>query len=236
MKISVIMPAYNTERYIESTIQSVITQDFDGFELLIGDDGSTDNTYPIAQTFSGNPHVRIFRNERNLGSAATRNKLVREAAGEFIVPCDSDDLLTPHCLKVLYDSMMLQPEFGVIYGRSEEIRYDENGGRLSGSRLIGRDVNHGWDLVENLVNHGGSIIRKSLFLACGGYDESVRAVDDWSLWLKLAEITRIKFLAEHTLYVWRRHPDSLTFRDKGAGKDSRRIVHEAAIRRMEINR
>lgn len=93
-KISVIMPAYNAEKYIKEAIDSILSQTFGDFEFIIIDDGSTDNTCAIIESYSDS-RIRFFRNEKNMGVAATLNRGLDLARGEYIARMDSDDISMP---------------------------------------------------------------------------------------------------------------------------------------------
>lgn len=97
--VSIIMPSYNTGRFIKETIDSVISQTYKNWELLIVDDCSTDNTYDVVSNFLGDERINFFKNEKNSGAAVSRNKALREAKGKWIAFLDSDDLWTPEKLE-----------------------------------------------------------------------------------------------------------------------------------------
>ena len=96
--VSIIMPSWNTERFIAETIQSVLDQTYTNWELIIVDDCSSDNTDDIVASFKDN-RIKYFHNEKNSGAALTRNRAMREAQGEWIAFLDSDDLWTPEKLE-----------------------------------------------------------------------------------------------------------------------------------------
>lgn len=89
--VSIIMPSYNTARYIFETIQSVINQTYQNWELIIVDDCSTDNTDIVVEKIK-DPRIKYIKNEKNLGAAVSRNRALREARGRWVAFLDSDDL------------------------------------------------------------------------------------------------------------------------------------------------
>lgn len=93
--VSIIMPSYNTAKYIAESINSVLAQTYSNWELLIVDDCSTDNTDEIVKPFLANERIKYFKNEKNSGAAVSRNKALREAKGKWIAFLDSDDLWLP---------------------------------------------------------------------------------------------------------------------------------------------
>ena len=96
--VSVIMPSWNTGKFIAESIQSVIDQTYKNWELLIVDDCSTDNTDQVVASFNDD-RIRYLKNKKNSGAALTRNKAIREARGEWIAFLDSDDLWFPKKLE-----------------------------------------------------------------------------------------------------------------------------------------
>ena len=229
--VSVIMPAFNVARYVRDAIDSVLAQRFKAFELLVADDGSTDGTAAIVQSYAGRPNVRVFHNATNLGAAGTRNHLLREARGRYVTPCDADDLLLPGNLRRLSEFLDAHPDVGVVYADILSLRVGPDDDVLEPPTICGADCAKTWDLLENVVNHGGSMSRRDVLLAAGGYDEGVYSVDDWSLWLKVAEQTQIRYLAGEILYLWRRHPASMTRNEPRYQENVRRILSAAAARR-----
>lgn len=225
------MPAYNAAEYVDEAVESVLGQEFGAFELVVLDDASQDSTWKRLKKYSKHPRVRLFRSPQNSGAGAARNQLTRLARGEYITPCDADDLLLPGALGRLSEYLDRHPGIGAVYGDVLELLTDRNKMVLRPPQLYGKDCGETWDLIENAVNHAGSMIRRSLMLMVGGYDESVYSVDDWSLWLKLAELSKFKYLRGEVYYVWRRHPASLTQTDKRWHRDVEKIRSEAIERR-----
>jgi glycosyltransferase involved in cell wall biosynthesis len=104
------MTAYNREKYIAQAIESVLAQTFTDFELLVVDDYSRDATVAIAQSYTSDPRVRVYVNERNLGQFPNRNYAASLARGKFLKYHDSDDFMYPHCLEVMVRSLDAEPE------------------------------------------------------------------------------------------------------------------------------
>ena len=233
--VTVGMPVHNARYFITDAIASVLSQDYKKFELIIVDDASTDGTAAILNNYRKIPNIRIVTNKKRLGRSASRNIIIKLSKGRYLSACDADDLMLQGNLRVLSGYLDRHPDVGVVYGDMKVVKLDRKGKIMGPAKIRGRDCNHTWDLFDNAVNHPGSMLRKSEVLKAGGYDETVSYVDDLSLWLKMAEITRFKYLAGKVYYVWRRHPHShsmktLTSRDR---KDLRRIRFEAVRRRYK---
>ena len=97
--VSIIMPSYNTEKYIRDSIESVLAQTYSNWELIIVDDCSTDNTEEIVKPFLCDGRIRFFKNAKNSGAAISRNFALREARGKWIAFLDSDDIWVPEKLE-----------------------------------------------------------------------------------------------------------------------------------------
>ena len=119
--VSIIMPSWNTGRFIAESIQSVIDQTYENWELIIVDDCSTDNTDEVIATFS-DKRIRFYKNEKNSGAAVTRNKAIREAKGEWIAFLDSDDLWNPDKLE---KQLAFMNEHGYVFSYHDYVKIDE---------------------------------------------------------------------------------------------------------------
>ena len=230
--VSVIMPAYDVGAFVADAIDSVLTQEGVAFELLVCDDGSGDDTAATLARYRSDARVRLFSNGDNRGAAATRNALIRAARGRYLTPCDADDLLLPGNLATLSAYLDAHADVGAVYGDTLLLSLDQAQRLTAAPVVLGRDCRRGWDLRENLVDHGGSMSRRALVEQVGGYQEDVPLVNDWSLWLKLAEVTPIHYFEGEPLYVWRRHWPSLTTRfQPERARQTEQIIRAAAARR-----
>ena len=121
MMFSIIVPIYNTEKYLDKCIQSVINQTYDDYELIMIDDCSTDSSFEIACKYSQN-NIKIIKNKNNSGLSITRNAGIREASGEYIFFLDSDDYIDKNALSDLSD-LIYRNEFpDIIYTKFIEER------------------------------------------------------------------------------------------------------------------
>ena len=201
VKVTVAMPAFNASEYILEAIESVLAQNFDAFELIIFNDGSTDDTWGKLSAYSNHPKLQLHNSPLNIGSGKIRNRILEIARGEYFLPCDADDLLLPGALKTLSRFLNSHLDIGVVYADILRIETDDNHVQNMPS-ILGRDCNLVWDLHENAVNHGGSMIRTELARKVGGYAIGGMP-DDWGLFIKLVEITKIHYLSGNVFYVWR---------------------------------
>ena len=117
--VSVVMTAYNRERYVGAAIESVLAQTFADFELIVVDDGSVDRTVEVARQYEDDPRLRIVLNERNLGDYPNRNRAAALARGRFLKYHDSDDVMYPHCLSTMVGPLDAERRAGCLVGRRE---------------------------------------------------------------------------------------------------------------------
>ncbi|UFH59218.1 glycosyltransferase family 2 protein [Sulfurovum mangrovi] len=116
---SVVIPLYNKENYVKETIRSVVEQSFRGFEIVVVDDGSTDNSVDVVQTID-DPRIRIIR-QKNAGVSVARNRGIKEAKADYIAFLDADDIWLPKFLQTIYELIQKHPEAG-LYATARKLR------------------------------------------------------------------------------------------------------------------
>jgi glycosyltransferase involved in cell wall biosynthesis len=172
--VTVIVAAYNGERFLSQALESVFSQDYDPFEVVFVDDGSTDGTGEIAQSFP----VRYLHQE-NQGLPAARNAALRVARGELVAFADDDDLLPPSKLTVQARYLSEHPETGCVLGRQEwivedgvqapELKRDPIFGELGGIQLV------------------SAMFRRAVLDGLGGFDPTYRYAEDRDLFVRMRE-------------------------------------------------
>lgn len=183
--VSTIIPAYNAADFLGETIESALSQLHQQQEVIVVDDGSTDATCEIAESF-GN-RVKLIR-QKNGGPAAARNRGAREARGEWLAFLDADDLWMPDKLSVQLDRARKTREH-LVYTNRENIgachhvsRYQSDGVELAEGDVYEKL------LQGNFITLSSVILRKDVFESERGFNEdlSLKAVEDWELWLRIA--------------------------------------------------
>lgn len=173
--VSVLMTAYNRERYIRDSIDSVLAQYFTDFELIVVDDCSADRTLEIAREYEKrDSRVRVFANERNLGDYPNRNRAAALARGEFIKYHDSDDLMYPHCLATMVGPMLAVPSAAIGISLSKAFFGGPSPMLLTPRLCYQREF-----LGQGMFMGGPAcgIFRRAEFLALGGFPERGVASD-----------------------------------------------------------
>ena len=201
--VSVIMPSYNTGNYIAESIQSVQSQTYSNWELIIVDDCSTDNTDAVIAQFD-DPRIHFLKNEKNSGAAVSRNRALREAKGRWIAFLDSDDLWHPEKLEKQI-AFMEQNGYGFSYTNYSEI--DENS-NLRGIQVTG----------PKRINNAGMYAYCWPGCLTVMYDatmvglvqiEDIKKNNDYAMWLKVCRKADC-FLLDEDLASYRKRSGSVS--------------------------
>ncbi|MFA6385996.1 MAG: glycosyltransferase [Candidatus Paceibacterota bacterium] len=183
--ISVVIPAYNVAGYIKQSIFSVVSQTYKNLEIIIVNDGATDNTGEIIEEYAKKDNRIKIITQENKGLAAARNTGLSNAKGEYICILDSDDIMLPDKILQQYNFLELHPEYGICYSGAYHF--------IDGSKDIYYhpikvlfDPQYESLLYGNIINPNTVFFRRSVFEKYGGFDESLRSAEDWDYWLTLA--------------------------------------------------
>lgn len=202
-RVSVLIPARNADRFVSEQMRCVLDQDFQDLEVVACDNGSTDATWAALSPYKTHPRVRLLRDRKGMTVGAVRNHLIRQARGEYIMPCDADDWLLQGSVSALTSILDRNPSIGYCYGSYLMLETGGHGRLVRPPWVRGRAHRPDSDLMEFTANHAGSLMRRHLVLAVGGYDEDT-SLDSVSLTLKLSEITRFHHASDRITYVYRR--------------------------------
>lgn len=189
--ISVIIPVYNGKKTIRETIESVLNQTFYDWELIVINDGSQDSTFEIVSSIQ-DPRVKIF-SYPNAGLAASRNRGIAQACGEYISFLDADDLWTPDKLEAQLTALQENPQASVAYSWSDYIDESSQFLRRGSHITVNGDVYAKLLLTDFFENGSNPLIRRQALTAVGGFDGSIDTAADWDMWLRLA--ARYHFVA-----------------------------------------
>lgn len=188
--VSIIMPSYNTEKFVDKTIKSVLSQTYENWELLIVDDCSTDNSIQVIKSFNDS-RIKIFINDKNSGAALSRNKALKEAKGKWIAFLDSDDIWDKNKLRKQID-FMLSNKYNFSYTKYIEI--DENDNELgivvTGPRKITKHkmFNYCWLGCLSVMYNAEAVGLIQI--------DDLKKNNDYAMWLKVIKQTNCYFLNE----------------------------------------
>ena len=210
--VSVLIPAYNRAAYITRTVDSVLAQTYPRIQLIVTDDGSSDGTLEILQSYAAKGQLTLLRHPggQNRGQSASLNLALEHAHGEYISILDSDDMFAPRKLEVLVGFLERHPEFGLAYS---------NGFAVDESDNIHYEIHTPDHKEENDPNRllmdcyfllpQNAVVRRSVLTKAGKFEESFRSAQDHDMLLRIAEIAKLAYLPEH-LFYYRRHDDSIS--------------------------
>lgn len=205
--VSVIIPTHNRVRYLSEAIRSVLAQTFTDFELIIVDDGSTDETEELVRSFRDRRIRYLWQSHQ--GISAARNAAIRSARGQYVAHLDSDDIWLPNILGVEV-AAFCDPRIGVVYSRAQAM--DQTGRPLP--ILVGIPQRYPDDSLLSLLHSNVTaaivvMVRRSCFDRVGFFDESMIVAGDWDMWLRLSRRYRF-FFVDKVLARFRFHPGRIT--------------------------
>ncbi len=228
-RLSVVSPMYNSGKFLAATIESILAQTMGDLELVLSDDGSTDDTLAIADAFAArDPRVKVVRNPHK-GIVATRNAglAATDRRSEFITLFDSDDLWEKHGAATLMAALNSNPQapaahsvcrcvdmHGIQFKDDDRAEQMRNRRAVVGNRIVpiprSAPTSFGALLVENYITTPGtSMVRRSAFDAVGNYASGIEPCDDWDMNMRLARLGDFVFVDE-VLLSWRRHSMSIS--------------------------
>jgi len=210
MKVSVIVPLYNLANYVGETLQSVLDQTMQDFEVIVVDDCSTDNSLQVAQEWRArDSRIKIIQHLQNQGLPAARNTAIAAADGEFILPLDADDKIDPTYLE---KTLLLMTEGVGVVSTWMEIfgaRPERTGHPSSCYPIFAPSRSQ---ILNGNTMPVCSLIRKQTLLDVGGYPEEMKeGSEDWALWVKIVVQGKwsVAILPEY-LFFYRTRPGSMS--------------------------
>ncbi len=202
-KVSVIIPTYNREKLIERSVRSVLNQTYENLEVIVVDDGSADKTEDVIKSIDDDRV--IYYKQENGGAGKARNTGVILATGEYIAFQDSDDVFRSKKLEIQMEYIKKNPQYSMVY--SSFLRHNADGtiriipeafrypGPLEGDIFYTL-------LQKNSVGAPTTLMKKECFEEIGGYDESLRSLEDWEFALRYSEGFYIGYIDEILVDVY----------------------------------
>ncbi len=205
-RATVLMCVYNDEQYVGNAIKSILSQTFADFEFLIVNDGSTDGTLAILNSFqASDPRIRVV-SYPNSGTTISGNRGLSLARGEYVARLDSDDISLPDRLAIEVDYLDRHPEVALVGGGSYIIDSD---GKVIGRRNI-NPRNLKLALRSRCFFQQSDVMfRRELVLKLGGYRPKLRNAQDYDLWLRVSEVAEVAKLP-NIIGMWRINPSGYT--------------------------
>jgi len=208
--VSIILPAYNCEKYIAKAIESVLHQSFNDFELIIINDGSSDNTESIILSFS-DLRIVYLKNESNSGLIFTLNKAIEIAGGKYIARMDADDICLPTRLEKQKKYLDEHLETTMVATTIGFIDKNENNKEIwpLDRKIISQNAIRNKMPFENCIAHPSIMIRAAVLKELK-YDQQQVNIEDYDLWLRLLSRDHVISKIDESLLLYRIHNESVT--------------------------
>lgn len=219
--VTVVMPVYNGSAYLRQAIESVLSQSYGNFELIVVDDCSTDDSLQVIARYAADARIVLLRNGANAGVAASRNRALARSRGRYVTFLDQDDVWLPRKLELQVAAMGAHPQVGLLH--AEYARIDPAGQLMGRAKdfpaarfanpdaaVEVRDV-FAEIFVSNDIQPLTSMIPRDVLDAVGHFDPRLRGTDDYELWLRIA----LRYPVAHLKTIvgfWRAHPTQVSNR------------------------
>lgn len=230
--VSVLMPVYEGERYLEEAIESILNQTFRDFELIVIDDGSTDGTAGIVERYRrADGRIRVFE-QANHGLAATLNRGLELAQGEYVARMDADDISLPERLAVQVAFMNANRQVGICGTWVETFDSID----LKVLRLPTDDATiRSWLLFESVLPHPSIVMRREVLLKAGlSYDETCLHAEDYDLWVRASRRTALANVSE-VLLRYRLHPQQVVRKYEAEKFDSAKRIRQSQLKYLGLS-
>lgn len=214
--VSIIMPAYNAEKFISKSIESVLQQTYPNWELLVINDGSIDNTSNIVNSFNDS-RIKLIEQD-NSGVSKARNTGIANSTGEFIAFLDSDDLWLQDKLEIQVKYMINNQNIILSYG--DYLSFIEDGKIIENKQLYPFKIKDLKErlLVFNFIATLTVMVKSDVLKDTGGFDTEFFGPEDWDLWIKISQKGDIDYIKEN-LAMYREH-------EGGISKNKKRQLEE----------
>jgi glycosyltransferase involved in cell wall biosynthesis len=231
-KVSVLMPMFNSEKYIGMAVESILNQTFKDFELIILNDGSTDNSKKIVESYSDS-RIILIENTQNQGLARTRNRLISEAKGAFLAWLDSDDIALPQRLQIQVDFLEKNPNHALVASWARIIGSNNlPTGNFVKSYIPNTDLS-ALLLFVNYIVQSSVMLRRNL-LPDEHYNLDFPPTEDYELWVRIAKKHPIAILND-ILVDYRVHDSNISFTQNDRAMRTVKMNHQRQLEDLGIN-
>lgn len=203
VNVSIIVPAYNCEQYLADTLTSILSQSYPYWECIIVNDGSTDSTADVAQSFCNKDSRFHYLSQENKGPALARNKAILNSSGELILPLDSDDTISESYLEKAAGYMTEHPETTLVYTKSDF--FGEESGEWNLPKYNYEDF-----IWQNCICSCAMYRRKDYDKTTGYNSNMIYGDEDWDFWLSLLNCDSVVHRIDECLFHYRIRTGSRT--------------------------
>lgn len=197
--VSVVIPVFNGERFLREAVESVLAQQYAPVEIIIVDDGSTDDTATVARSF---PETVRYLHQTNQGPAAARNRGIEHAKGSLIAFADADDLWPEAKLGLQLPYLIKDPAIDIVIGRIQQVLLSE--------AVNGETQSQEFAEPAFSVNLGSAVVRRSVFERVGLFDETMRYSEDVDWFMRARESGATIVTIDAVTLLYRQHEQNMT--------------------------
>jgi glycosyltransferase involved in cell wall biosynthesis len=226
-RVSVVIATHNRASFLPETIESVLQQQFGPFEIIVVDDGSTDNTQQVLRAYGD--RIRVISQE-NQGPSAARNAGVVQARAEWIAFQDSDDVSARHHLDTLHGYALRHPDCGMVFANGAYLRGPEHNRKTiippAKSQRLARNGVHLADLFDkSIVRLQSALISKETYWAVGGHDDSLRIAMDLDLAFKIFAHGPVAYV-DSVVFYYRKHEGNIVLNHEARLAENIRVIEK----------
>jgi len=202
VKVSIIIPVYDGEKYIREAVDSALNQTYKDFEIIVIDDGSKDNTPNILETYGSKIK---WKSQENKGQASAINEGINMAEGKYLAYLDADDVCLPERFENQVKYLDEHPNVGLVY--SDRYQINENG---ETQRIMKSQPHNNFVLLQDSYIPRSAVMHKRECLdAVGSFDESITGSDDWDMWIRISEKFEMGYISK-PLVKYRVHKENIS--------------------------
>ena len=225
------MPVYNAGKYVGKSIESILSQTYTNLELIIVNDGSTDNSREVILSYK-DPRIKYFENDSNLNIVKTRNRCISESSGEYIAVLDSDDIAFPDRLEKQLEFLEANPEYGMC-GTYYHI-INENNEYQSRIQVPLNDLDNKTFLNFNVCFCHSTVMMRSELAKKIKYREGYDIIEDYEITYNISKIAKIANLPIYSTH-YRVHGNNVTIAKKEKAQENRKKIDETVLTDLGID-
>ncbi len=216
-KVSIITPVHNREEFIRETLECLLKMNYQNWECIVMDDESTDNTAQIVNEIAREDNRIKYYLQQKSPIPVTKNNAIYYSTGKYILPLDSDDLISADYVKEAVEILENKPNIKIVYSPGEFFGAKKGKWKLP-------DYSFSELLLSNCI-HNSAVFRKSDFEHAGGYKANMFASEEWDLWVNMLKDGGEVYRIEKTHFYYRKHADSTMTKFKDRRPEMRMLMY-----------
>lgn len=221
--VSVVISTYNYAEYLPTAVESVLNQTYKNLEIIIVNDGSTDNTDEVIAPYLKDERIKYIKQE-NVGQASAKNCGIRNSSGDYIAFLDADDYWREDKIEKQIDLFTADSSLGVVFTMAEWIAEGQSIKVKACRPHTGWVVNH--LIIDNFVPFSSSLVKKECFKKVGLLDETLTMAIDWDIWLRISVNFKFDFVNEKLIVYRVGHPNQMSKKQEERQNQSDHVMNK----------